>query len=158
MVVMDQSKRRIIGFALWAGDVDGIAACEMFNRAGSRKGTPRYLSWGHDPQFEHHPWHADQRVPGVGEIKTVAYMPLSRPFVGRLIGTMRREFLDEKFFWNARELEGFKGYYNEHKVHLALAGRKPDNAAGEVLAGRADPHRFRWRALCRGRCELPLAA
>jgi len=33
LVVMDQWSRRIIGFGVHAGDVDGIALCRMFNAA-----------------------------------------------------------------------------------------------------------------------------
>ena len=32
-------------------------------------------------------------------------MPLSHPFVERLIGTVRREFLDYVLFWTARDLD-----------------------------------------------------
>jgi hypothetical protein len=32
MVVMDQMTRRIIGFAVHAGDLDGPAICRLFNR------------------------------------------------------------------------------------------------------------------------------
>jgi hypothetical protein len=35
----------------------------------------------------------------VNEIKTVPYVPLSHPFVERLIGTIRREYLDLILFW-----------------------------------------------------------
>jgi hypothetical protein len=35
-------------------------------------------------------------VLGVTEIKTVPYVPLLHPFVERLIGTIRRERLDQK--------------------------------------------------------------
>ena len=31
-------------------------------------------------------------------------MPVSHPFVERLIGTIRREYLDRTFFWNAVDL------------------------------------------------------
>jgi hypothetical protein len=41
----------------------------------------------------------------IDEIKTVPHVPLSHPFVERLIGTIRREFLDHVLFWNARDLE-----------------------------------------------------
>jgi putative transposase len=34
------------------------------------------------------------RILEVTEIKTVPYVPLSHPFVERLIGTLRREYLD----------------------------------------------------------------
>jgi hypothetical protein len=39
------------------------------------------------------------RVLEVQEIKTVPYVSLSHPFVERLIGTVRREYLDRTLFW-----------------------------------------------------------
>ena len=39
------------------------------------------------------------------EIKTVPFVPLSHPFVERLIGTIRREYLDQTLFWTATDLE-----------------------------------------------------
>ncbi len=39
-------------------------------------------------------WQANLRILDVEEIKTVPYVPLSHPFVERLIGTIRRECLD----------------------------------------------------------------
>jgi transposase InsO family protein len=33
LVVMDQYTRRIVGFGVHAGSVDGVALCRMFNRA-----------------------------------------------------------------------------------------------------------------------------
>jgi len=52
----------------------------------------------------------------VKEIKTVPYVPLSHPFVERLIGTVRREYLDRILFWTTADLEtkliDFQHYYN----------------------------------------------
>ena len=46
----------------------------------------------------------------------VPHVPSSHPFVERLIGTVRREFLDQVPFWNACDLERtfseFQVYYN----------------------------------------------
>ena len=39
MIVMDQFTRRIIGFAVYAGDVDGRALCRMFNQIIAGKQT-----------------------------------------------------------------------------------------------------------------------
>ena len=39
------------------------------------------------------------------EIKTVPYVPLSHPFVERLMGTVRREYLDRVLFWTTADLE-----------------------------------------------------
>jgi hypothetical protein len=41
----------------------------------------------------------------IDDIKTVPPVPLSHPFVERVIGTMRREFLDQVLFWKAWDLE-----------------------------------------------------
>jgi len=38
----------------------------------------------------------------VKEIKTVSYVPLSHPFVERLIGTIRREYLDQTLLDGSR--------------------------------------------------------
>ena len=92
LVVMDQFTRRIIGFGIHAGDVDGVALCRMFNTAISYRGLPKYLSSDNDPLFLYHQWQANLRILSAAEIKTVPYTPLSHPFVERLIGTIRREF------------------------------------------------------------------
>src|SRR6516225_9785987 len=61
LVVMDQYSRRIIGFGVHAGTVDGVALCRMFNRAIRwQLEMPKYL-----------------RVLEVTEIKKVPYVPLS---------------------------------------------------------------------------------
>jgi len=62
MEVMDQFSRRIIGFWVWAGSVDGIALCRLFNQAMSRMGVPRYLSSDNDPLFQYRRWRANLRV------------------------------------------------------------------------------------------------
>jgi len=41
----------------------------------------------------------------VTEIKTVPHVPLSHPFVERLIGTIRSEYLDRTLFWTTADLE-----------------------------------------------------
>src|SRR3979490_1333390 len=43
-VVMDQWTRRIAGFAVPRGALEGVALCQMFNRATRRQPPPKYLS------------------------------------------------------------------------------------------------------------------
>jgi hypothetical protein len=106
LVVMDQFTRRIIGFGVHAGAVDGMALCRMFNRAiRGCPAMPKYLSCDHDPLFLFERWRANLRILEMVEIKTVPYVPLSHPFVERLIGTVRRELLDRTLFWTAKDLE-----------------------------------------------------
>jgi hypothetical protein len=76
---MDQFTRRIVGFGVHGGIVDGVALCRMFNRAIRGQSLPKYLSSDHDPLYRFHQWQANLRVLEVTEIKTVLYVPLSHP-------------------------------------------------------------------------------
>jgi putative transposase len=98
LVVMDQWTRRIVGFGVHRGVVDGLGLCRMFNRATRGHTPPTYLSSEHDPLYRFHQWQANLRILDVEAIKTVPYVPLSHPFVERLIGTIRRECLDRALF------------------------------------------------------------
>ena len=59
---MDQWTRRIVGFCVHRGVVDGVALCQMFNRATRRQPPPKYLSSDHDPLFRFHQWQANLRI------------------------------------------------------------------------------------------------
>lgn len=62
---------------------------------------------------------------------------MSHAFVERLIGTIRREYLDVAFFWNAidlyRKLEDFRIYYNGYRVHRSLNGTTPASRAADPM-------------------------
>src|SRR3989440_10866419 len=109
MVVMDVFTRRIIGFGVERADPCGASICRMFNQIIAGKSLPRHLSSDHDPLFRFHRWLANLRILDVDEIKSVPYVPVSHPFVERLIGTIRREFLDHMLIWNAVDLERVGG-------------------------------------------------
>ena len=49
LVVMDEFTRRIIGFGIHRGTVDGSSLCSMFQRAIHGQASPKYLSTDHDP-------------------------------------------------------------------------------------------------------------
>ncbi len=162
LVVMDQFTRRIIGLGVHHGDVDGANLCRMFNDAIRDQGTLRRLSTDHDPLFEAHRWRAHLRVLEIEEIKTVPHVPMSHPFVERLIGTVRREFLDHVLFWNARDLErklvDSTAYYNRARGHASLDGHTPSGYASGRPTARAELRKVRWVSHCRGLVQLPVAA
>ena len=93
LVAMDQCTRRLVGVGVHRGPVNGADICRTFNAAIHGQGTPRHLSTDHDPLFEAHQWTANLRILEIDAIKTVPHVPRSHPFVERLIGTTRREFL-----------------------------------------------------------------
>ena len=161
LVVMDQFTRRIIGFGVHRGIVDGVALCRMFHRAIRGQRLPKYLSSDHDPLYRFHQWQANLRVLEVTEIKTVPYVPLSHPFVERLIGTIRREYLDRTLFWTTVDLEtklfDFQHYYNGHRTHAGLEGGLPEPRV-DGSTSPIDFDSYRWRRHCRGLYQTPIAA
>ena len=72
-------------------------------------------------------WEANLRMLDIGTVKSVPYSPASHPFVERLIGSVRREYLDQTLFWNSldleRKLSSFREYYNGSRVHSSLGGK-----------------------------------
>ena len=68
---MDQFTRRIIGFGIHRGTVDGPSLCSMFQRAIQGQTLPKYLSTDNDPLYRFHQWQANLRVLEVMEIKTI---------------------------------------------------------------------------------------
>jgi len=162
LVVLDQFTRRIIGFGVHAGDVDGAVLCRMFNTAISTQIPPHYLSFDNDPLFRYHQWRANLRILGVDEIKSVPYTPLSHPFVERLIGTIRREYLDHLFFWNAQDLERkltkLKHYYNQDRTHQSLGGDTPAIVSGDPKPLCAKLGNYSWRSQCNDLFHIPIAA
>src|SRR5262245_13526770 len=162
LVVMDQFTRRLVGFGVHGGAVTGADVCRMFNAAISWQRALRHLSTDHDPLFDAHRWLANLRILEIDEIKTVPNVPLSHPFVERLIGTMRREFLDQMLFWNAHDLERklteFQTYYNAARSHASLTGHTPGTFASGHTGAPGDLHHVRWESHCRGLVQLPVAA
>jgi transposase InsO family protein len=160
LAVMDHYTRRIIGFGIHVGVVNGEALCRMFKQAIRGVTTvPQYLSSDHDPLYRFHQWEANLRILGVTEIKTVPYVPWSHPFIERLIGTICRECLDRLLFWTATDLEvkllSFRDYYNRYRTHSALEGQTPIK---NLESKRAELKLYRWQAHCRGLYQTPIAA
>jgi putative transposase len=162
LVVMDVFTRRIIGFGVEVAHVEGVSVCRMFNHAIARQSPPKHVSTDHDPLFRFHRWLANLRVLEIDEIKSVPYAPVSHPFVERLIGTIRREYLDRVFFWNAvdlaRKLGEFRDYYNARRVHRSLDGTPPAQRADGSAAPPAALDRYVWQRDCCGLFQIPLAA
>jgi len=163
LIVMDHFTRRVIGISVDTSNVDGPAVCRLFAEAISgEKSFPAYLSSDNDSLFRFHRWQANLRILEIKEVKTVPYVPLAHPFIERLIGTVRREFLDLVPFWNARDLEKklfqFIDYYNQYRVHRGLDGATPDPKPRKPDGNIARLGNYQWKSHCRGLYQLPEAA
>ncbi len=159
LVVMDQYTRRIIGFSVHAGNVDGTVVCRMFNDATSGAGWPERLSSDNDPLFQYNRWKANPRILEIEEVKSLPHVPKSHPFVERLIGGVRRELLDQTFFWTATDLENklrdYQDHYNEHRCHSSRDGDTPVCSEGDNIVSL---NNYGWKQHCRGLFQLPVAA
>ncbi len=110
---------------------------------------PNFLSSDNDPLYRFHQWQANLRILQVTEIKSVPYVPLSHPFAERLIGTVRREYLDHILFWTTADLENklldFRTYFNNHRgldgpVHVSV--RRFPGIYARVTRGGFEGHRL----------------
>jgi hypothetical protein len=83
---------------------------------------------------------------------------MSHPFVERLIGSVRRELLDQTFFWTATDLKNklrdYQSYYNEHRCHSSRDGDTPISSDRDKVV---DIDSYRWKKRCRGLFQLPVA-
>ena len=80
-----------------------------------------------------------------------------------MIGTIRREFLDQVPFWNGRnmkrKLADFQAAYcNAARGHASLKGHTALTFAGGRTIARADLNHVRWVSHCRHLVQLPAAA
>jgi hypothetical protein len=93
------------------------------------------------------------------EIKSIPCTPRSHAFIERLIGTIRREYLDQTLFWNQGDLElkldSYKVYYNRYLCHTGLAGITPAQRGGAPPHPIANLASYRWRKHCNGLFQTP---
>ena len=162
MVVMDRFTRRIVGFAMCQGSPDAPPVCRMLRHIVLGSAPPTYVSSDHDPLFEYHRRDANLRILGMKEVKTVPFVPLSHPFVERLVGTVRHECLDRMPFWNAQDLErkldSFQECDNRFRVHQGLKGHVPNPSADSEVQPAVCLDDYRWKSHCRGLFQLQVAA
>ncbi len=136
----------------------------MFNKIISGKSLPKYLSSDNDPLFLFHQWKANLRILEIEELKSVPGHPTSHPYVERVIGSCRRELVDNILFWNENDLlnklNNFKKYYNETRGHWSLEGNTPIQKASteNIIENVAILDHYRWKKHCHGLFQTPVAA
>ncbi len=112
---------------------DGKAYCVMFNSIISGKPLPKYLSSDNDPLFLFHRWKANLRILDIEEIKSIAGVPQSHPFIERTIKSIRTEFL-------------------EMNTPSQMASNENANKKAAQLES------YRWKTHCNGLYQYPVAA
>ncbi|MCC7418887.1 MAG: transposase, partial [Planctomycetaceae bacterium] len=131
-VVMDHFSRRVMGFAVFS-DVPTSASLRAFlGRAiGTAGAAPKYVICDQGAQFScpgFLAWCRQQEIhPRFGAVGQHGSIAVIERFIRTLKTEGTRRFLVPAFR-NAfrRELLLFLGWYNEHRPHMPLRGRTPD--------------------------------
>ena len=112
--------------------------------------------------FQFHRRKANLRILEIEEVKSIPFTPISHPYVERVIGTIRRECLDQTLFWNEvnllKKLDDFTDYYNNHCVHSSLNCSVPEKFGARKTSKPANLTVFGWQSFCRGLVQLPIPA
>jgi len=125
---------------------------------------PKYLSSDNDPLFKFNQWQANLRILEIDEIKSTPYTPVSHPFIERVIGSIRREFLDHTLFWNERDLRKklnkYKNYYNSTRGHSSLDQLTPNQSSEypNLTRNLKNLSTSHWQSHCLGLFHTPIAA
>ena len=164
LAVIDVYSRKIVGYSVFAGNtVSGQNLCYMFNSilAKSRV-VPKRISRDRDPLYKFEQWVRNMGILGIDQVYGPPYCPTANPFVERVIGTTRREFLDKQLFWTKEDLESklekFRSYYNHHRVHSGIDGRKPIEKYSGSDFEKTIVEKIKWNKFCNGLYEIPIAA
>ena len=159
---MDQFSRRIIGFAVHRSDVGGVALCSMFREIIAGITTPKYLSLNNDPIYYFERWAPQLKASVISPIYSIPLTPISHPFVARLVGTTCREYHDQLFFWNPRDLQNkldqSQDYFNEPRDHAGIDGVLPNRRADETESRIASLENYSWESHCDVHFQMSIAA
>ena len=163
MVVIDVYSRKIIGFSVEKYPLTGSKLCRMFNKILNSSGIiPKRISTDNDPLFLYNQWLGNLSILDIDEIKTVSHVPWSHPYVERVIGITRQEYLRNIIFFGEvdllTKLDEFQKYYNEGRVHSSIDFCTPHEKEDSKKPNTIELEDIKWKSYCRGLYKVPIAA
>jgi putative transposase len=121
-VVLSHDRRRIVHLNVTAHPTAAWTA-QQFREAWPWDEAPRFLIRDRDGIYGEVCSNA-MRSMGTEEVLTAPRSPWQNPFVERVIGSIRRECLDDVIVWNERSLrrhlQQYLAYYHRWRTHLSL--------------------------------------
>ena len=122
-LVLAHDRRRIVHFNVTAHPTAEWAVQQM-REAFPFDQIPRYLLRDRDSIFGGE-FQQDVKAMGITEVLSAPCSPWQRAYVERVIGTIRREYLDRVIVFGEASLyqhvKLFLSYYHESRTHLSLA-------------------------------------
>jgi transposase InsO family protein len=127
-LVLAHDRRRIIHFNVTAHPTAEWTVQQL--REALK--IPRYLLRDRDGIFGGE-FRKDVKAMGIKEVLSAPRSPWQRAYVERVIGTIRREYLDHVIVFGEaslyQQVKMFIEYYHESRTHLSLAKDTPDPRA-----------------------------
>ena len=102
LVILSHERRRVVHVAITDHPTAAWTAHQL-REAFPWNETPRYLLRDRDSTF--HAWGTTATEMKIHEVVTAPRSPWQNAYAERLIGSIRREFLDYVIVWNARSFE-----------------------------------------------------
>jgi hypothetical protein len=139
-LVLAHDRRRMLHFGVTAGPTAEWTA-QQLREAFPWETAPRYLLRDRDGIFR-----ADfvEEVKASNRCSRAPRSPWQRAYIERVIGTIRREWLDHVIVWSeaglSRHLRRFADYYHRSRTHLGLEKDTPESCpfqgpeAGRIVA------------------------
>jgi putative transposase len=128
LLILAHDRRRILHFNVTDGPSSEWTAQQVV-QAFPNDSAPRYLLRDRDCIYGKY-FRRRVKNLGIKEVLTAARSPWQNPYVERLIGSIRREFLDHVIVLNEqhlrRVLRSYFQYYHRSRCHLSLDGDAPE--------------------------------
>jgi len=139
-LIIEHRRRRVLHFGITEHPTAEWTA-QQVNEAFSERDAKRYVIRDRDSIYGHEFRRRIQSL-GVKEVVTAPRSPWQNACVERLIGSIRRECLDQVVVLSQRHLrrllKSYFAYYQWSRTHLALAKDAPEPRAimrqGEIIA------------------------
>src|SRR6202165_3692343 len=126
-VILSHDRRRPVHFAVTANPTAEWTAWQLLE-AFPWDSAPRYLLRDRDGRYGEK-FHEATEWLGIREVLTAPNSPWQNPYVERLIGSIRRECLDQVITFNEtclhRVLKSYFEYYERTRTHLSLEKDAP---------------------------------
>jgi putative transposase len=130
-LVLAHERRRIVHFAVTAHPTAEWTAHQL-REAFPWESGPRYLLRDRDRIFGHE-FVEQVNAMGIEQVLSAPRSPWQRAHIERVIGSIRRECLDQMIVFNEgslrRHLRAYTDYYHQTRTHLALQKDSPEPRA-----------------------------
>lgn len=129
LVIIDHRTRKIISFGVTYNPTAKWTV-QQFGNATPFGEAPKYLIHDNDPIFRSKAFQRFLSLAGITPKRTAYRSPCQNAYAERVIGTIKRELLDQIIPLNQLHLhkilhEYIKDYYNTSRTHQGLEGKTP---------------------------------